>query len=119
MRTVWSRLKRAKSTPPHKRRSGSINDMIPQGTPVEAVEIQRSLQMELASFGVREDLYPTYACKHYEEETGEAVVVQTPMASTAVPGSFASPSAIAYLAVQKYVMYSPLYRLEQEFERQG
>ena len=34
-------------------------------------------------------------------------------------GSFASPSAIAHLAVQKYVMYSPLYRLEQEFDRQG
>ena len=36
-----------------------------------------------------------------------------------IPGSFASPSAIAHLAVQKYVMYSPLYRLEQEFDRQG
>lgn len=34
-------------------------------------------------------------------------------------GSFASPSAIAHIAVQKYVMYSPLYRLEKEYERQG
>lgn len=36
-----------------------------------------------------------------------------------LPGSFASPSAIAHIATQKYVMFSPLYRLEQEFERMG
>ncbi|MBQ0038457.1 MAG: IS66 family insertion sequence element accessory protein TnpB [Clostridiales bacterium] len=34
-------------------------------------------------------------------------------------GNFASPEAIAHIMVQKYVMYSPLYRLEQEFMRQG
>ena len=31
----------------------------------------------------------------------------------------ASAEAVAYLATQKFVMYSPLYRLEQEFNRQG
>ena len=36
-----------------------------------------------------------------------------------LPGSFASASAIAHIAVQKFVMYSPLYRLEKEYERQG
>ena len=36
-----------------------------------------------------------------------------------LPGSFASAEAVAYLAAQKFVMYSPLYRLEQEFNRQG
>jgi hypothetical protein len=34
-------------------------------------------------------------------------------------GSFASPEAVAHIATQKFVMYSPLYRLEQEFNRQG
>ena len=34
-----------------------------------------------------------------------------------LPGSFASAEAVAYLATQKFVMYSPLYRLEQEFNR--
>ena len=42
-----------------------------------------------------------------------------PMEPTVIPGSFASPFAIANLAVQKYAMYSPLYRLEQESARQG
>lgn len=134
--------KKAEKKKPRKRRSGSIDDVIPQGTPVEivehplpenervcsvcgselieiGVEIHRSLQMEPARFWVREDRYPTYACKHCEKETGEAIVVPTPMGPTVIPGSFASRSAIAHLAVQKYVMYSPLYRLEQEFDRQG
>lgn len=43
----------------------------------------------------------------------------TPMEPTVIPGSFDSPSATAHLAVQKYVMYSPLHRLEQESDRQG
>ena len=134
--------KKSEKKKPRKRRSGSIDDVIPEGTPVEVVEhplpeservcsvcgselveigveIHRSLQMKPAEFWVREDRYPTYACKHCEKETGEANVVSTPMAPTVIPGSFTSPSAIAHLAVQKYVMYSPLYRLEQEFKRQG
>lgn len=134
--------KKAEKKKPRKRRSGSIGDVIPEGTPVEVVEhplpehervcsvcgselveigveIHRSLQMKPAEFWVREDRYPTYVCKACEKETGESNVVSTPMEPTVIPGSFASPSAIAHLAVQKYVMYSPLYRLEQEFDRQG
>ena len=125
-----------------KRRSGSIDDAIPEGTRVEIVEhrlsedqqvceicggrlveigkeIRRSLQMKPAEFWVREDHYYTYACKNCEQETGETPVTTVPAEDAVLPGSFASPSAIAHLAVQKYVMYSPLYRMEQEFERQG
>ena len=134
--------KKSEKKKPRKRRSGSIDDVIPEGTPVEVVEyplpeservcsicgselveigveIHRSLQMKPAEFWVREDRYPTYACKYCEKKTGETNVVPTPMEPTVIPGSFASPSAIAHLVVQKYVMYSPLYRLEQEFARQG
>jgi hypothetical protein len=31
----------------------------------------------------------------------------------------ATPEAVAWIAVQKYVMYSPLYRQEQELRRMG
>ena len=117
--------KKAEKRKPRKRRSGSIDDVIPEGTPVEVVEhplpenervcsicggelvqigveIRRSLQMEPARFWVREDSYPTYACKACEKETDEANVVSTPMEPAVIPGSFASPSAIAHLGVQKY-----------------
>ena len=36
-----------------------------------------------------------------------------------IPGSFASPEAIAHIMVQKFVMASPLYRQEQELNRSG
>lgn len=83
------------------------------------VEIHRSLQMMPAELRVQEDRYPTYACKKCEKETGETVIVPTPMASAFIPDGFAFPYAIAHFAAQKHVMYSPLYHLEQEFECHG
>ena len=125
-----------------KRQSGNVLDVVPEGTPAEVVEhrlpenericsacgsemveigkeVRRSLMMKPAEFWVREDVYYTYACKNCEQETGEANIVKAAKEPALLPGSFASAEAVAYLAAQKFVMYSPLYRLQQEFERQG
>ena len=125
-----------------KRQSGNVLDVVPEGTPTEVVEhrlpeneltcsacgsqmveigkeVRRTLQMKPAAFWVREDVYYTYACKNCEQETDEANIVKTAKEPALLPGSFASAEAVAYLAAQKFVMYSPLYRLEQEFNRQG
>ena len=82
-------------------------------------EVHRSLQMKPAQFWIREDVYYTYACKNCEQETGEANIVKAAKEPALLPGSFDSAEAVAYSAAQKFVMYSPLYRLEQEFNRQG
>jgi len=125
-----------------KRQSGNVLDVVPEGTPTEVVEhrlpenericracgsemveigkeVRRTLQMKPAEFWVREDIYYTYACKNCEQETGEANIVKAAREPALLPGGFASAEAVAYLAAQKFVMYSPLYRLEQEFNRQG
>ena len=125
-----------------KRQFGNVLDVVPEGTPTEVVEhrlpenericsacgnqmveigkeVRRSLMMKPAEFWVREDVYYTYACKNCEQETGEANIVKVAREPALLPGSFASAEAVAYLAAQKFVMYSPLYRLEQEFNRQG
>ena len=125
-----------------KRQSGNVLDVVPEGTPTEVVEhrlpedericsacgsklveigkeVRRSLMMKPAKFWVREDVYYTYACKNCEQETGEANIVKAAREPALLPGSFASAEAVAYLAAQKFVMYSRLYRLEQEFNRQG
>ena len=123
-----------------KPRSGSVEEVVPEGTPVEVVEhrledrscpecgsemveigkeVRRSLKMEPARFWIQEDVYYTYACKVCEKETGDSGIVNTPKKPAVLPGSFASPEAIAHLMVQKFVMYSPLYRQEQEWGRQG
>ena len=118
-----------------KRQSGNVLDVVPEGTPTEVVEhrlpedericsvcgsemveigkeVRRSLKMKPAEFWVREDVYYTYACKNCEQETGEANIVKAMKDPSLLPGSFASAEAVAYLATQKFVMYSPLYRLE-------
>ena len=125
-----------------KRQSGNVLDVVPEGTPTEVVEhrlsgeelvcascgsrmeeigkeIHRTLQMKPAQFWIREDVYYTYACKNCELKTGEANILKTPKEPALLPGSFASAEAVAHIAVQKFVMFSPLYRLEQEFHRQG
>ena len=125
-----------------KRQSGNVLDVVPEGTPTEVVEhrlpenertcsacgsqmveigkeVRRTLQMKPAEFWVREDVYYTYACKNCEQETGEANIVKAAKEPALLPGSFASAEAVAHIMTQKFVMYSPLYRLQQEFERQG
>ena len=125
-----------------KRQSGNVLDIVPEGTPTEVVEhrlseeertcdtcgavmeeigkeVHRSLKMEPARFWIREDVYYTYACKQCEAETGEGNLRKTPKQPTFCPGSFAPPEAVAHIMTQKFVMHSPLYRLEQEFQRQG
>ena len=125
-----------------KRQSGNVLDVVPEGTPTEVVEhrlpedericsvcggqmveigkeVRRTLRMKPAEFWVREDVYYTYACKNCEQETGEANIVKAARGPALLPGSFASAEAVAHIVIQKFVMYSPLYRLEQEFNRQG
>ena len=125
-----------------KRKSGSVTDIVPEGTATEVIEhrlseeertcnscgtlmeeigkeVHRSLMMEPAKFWIREDVYYTYACKQCEETTGEANILKTPKEPSLYPGSFASAEAVAHIMTQKFVMYSPLYRLEQEFNREG
>jgi len=125
-----------------KRRSGSIEDVIPEGLPVEVIEhrlgeqqvlcsdceaemiiigkeVHRSLKIVPPQYSMLEDVYYTYACKACEVEIGETPIVKTPKEPTVLPGSFASPEAIAHIMTQKFVMYSPLYRQEQEMNRAG
>ena len=120
-----------------KRQSGNVLDVVPEGTRTEVVEhrlpeneltcsacgselveigkeVRRTLQMKPAEFWIREDVYYTYACKNCEQGTGEANIVKAAKEPALLPGSFASAEAVAYLAAQKFVMHSPLYRLEQE-----
>lgn len=125
-----------------KRKSGNVLEVVPEGTPTEVVEhrlpekdlvckvcgsqmeeigkeVHRTLKMEPPKFWVREDVYYTYSCKNCERETGETNILKTPKEPALLPGSFASAEAVAHIMTQKFVMYSPLYRLEQEFNRQG
>ena len=87
-------------------------------------EVVRTLEIIPAKFVVREDRYVNYACQNCkgedtEDEIGKSQFVKTPHLPMVYPGSYCSPAAAAFLMTQKFVMGSPLYRMEQDFSRSG
>ncbi len=117
-------------------------DQIPEGTETEVVE--HTLEGEavvcpecgntMTEIGVEEvctlklipaktvavkHRYHAYACQNCSKENIETPVVKAPREKNIIPGSFATPEAIAHSMTQKFVMGSPLYRQEQELNRQG
>lgn len=125
----------------HKKHEYAL-DTIPEGIPVQQVEhrlegeelvcpqcgdtmteigkeVVRTLEIIPAQTIVREDVYYTYACQNCNKEDIETPVVKAPREKNIIPGSFATPEAIAHIMTQKFVMGSPLYRQEQELNRQG
>lgn len=124
------------------KRSSRPEEVLPEGVPVEVVEhrmsaedlecpvcgetmeeigkeVRRSLVMIPAQVKIREDWYYTYACRTCTKESTETPVVKTEKEAPVISGSYASAEAIAHIMVQKFVMGSPLYRQEQEWNRQG
>ena len=128
----------------HKKHEYTL-DSIPEGTPTEQVEhrlegeapecpqcgetmteigkeVVRTLKIIPAQVVVKEDIYYTYACKACSEtcdEGCETPVVKAEREKNIIPGSFATPEAVAHIMTQKFVMGSPLYRQEQELNRKG
>ncbi len=125
----------------HKKHEYTL-DKIPEGTEAEVVE--HTLEGEavvcpecgstMTGIGVEEvctlklipaktvvvkHRYHTYACQNCNKENIETPVVKAPREKNIIPGSFATPEAIAHIMTQKFVMGSPLYRQEQELNRQG
>ncbi len=82
-------------------------------------EVRRRLKMIPAKVVVLEDWYYTYACRRCSKENTQTPVAKAAKELSFIPGSFATPEAVAYLMTQKFVMGSPLYRQEQELRRQG
>ena len=82
-------------------------------------EVHRRLKIVPAQVVVLEDWYYTYACRACSKENTETPIVKAEKSANFIPGSFATPEAVAHIMTQKFVMGSPLYRLEQEMKRQG
>lgn len=82
-------------------------------------EVRKTLKLIPAKAILRRDVYYTYACENCEKNDISTPIVKVLKEPAVIPGSFASPEAIAHIAVQKFAMYVPLYRQEQEWARQG
>ena len=117
----------------YRKRTRLTTDKLPKDLPIEVIEhelpaedcICPNCSGELHTMGreIREEfkvipakaiivrhVRHVYACRNCEG-TAEYVPV--------IKGGFASPETIAHIAVQKFMMASPLYRQEQELKLNG
>lgn len=125
-----------------KKHTNNLDGVLPEGIEVEVVEhglqeeericntcgavmkqigreVVRTLVLRPATATIREDVYYTYACSKCKTDAAETPIQKANRVPSVIPGSFASPEAIAHIMVQKFVMASPLYRQEQELNRAG
>ena len=82
-------------------------------------DVSRRLKIIPARFVVEETHVHKYACKHCQEQDITTPVKAARTEPPVIKGSIATAEAIAHIMTQKYVMYSPLYRQEQEYLRAG
>ena len=82
-------------------------------------DVSRRLKIIPARFVVEESHVHKYACKHCQEQDISTPVKAAQVEPPVIKGSIATAEAIAHIMTQKYVMYSPLYRQEQEYQRAG
>jgi transposase len=82
-----------------------------------SVEVRREIEMTPPQVKVIEQKRSIYSCRECERNGIEVPIVKADMPSPVIPGSFASPSSIAYIADQKYSQGLPLYRQEKQLQR--
>ena len=61
----------------------------------------------------------TYACSNCSKESEKTPFASAKLPKALIPGSIAAAETVAHIMTQKFVMGSPLYRQEQELERNG
>jgi len=118
---------------------------LPKGLPVETVEcvlpddemdcpkcgdtmrvigkevVRREVKITPAKVTVIEYVRYSYSCKPCEEAAVDEPVpiVKAELPPQVIKGSMCAPETVAHIIVQKFVMGSPLYRQEQEWNRGG
>lgn len=83
-----------------------------------STDTRREVKIIPAQVKVVEHVQYIYGCRHCEHSEIHTPIVKAQMPKPVIPKSLASPSALAYILDKKYVQGMPLYRLEQQFERQ-
>jgi transposase len=82
--------------------------------------LRRELVVVPAKHLVREHVQTAYSCRRCEKHAEPAPMKKSEVPAALIPGSgVASPSLLAQILNNKYVLALPLYRQEQEFKRLG
>ena len=126
----------------YRKKTRLINERLPENLPVEIVEHdlpvseqvcpecsgdlhvmgcekRRELRIIPAQAIIVEHVRKIYACRDCEKDECGVPILKAPIDEPVIKGSFASPEAIAHIMTQKFVMGAPLYRQEQDWNRNG
>ena len=82
-------------------------------------DTRRELAVIPAQIKVIEHRRAVYSCRSCAKNSDHVPIIKATMPEPLISGSLASPSAVAHIMTQKYVMHAPLYRQEQDWKRQG
>jgi len=133
-----------KPTKERPKKKGEMGSRLPEGLPVETVEIElpddqrecpeghgpmrvigkevvrREVKITPASVTIIEYVRYSYSCPPCEETSEKPVnIVKPEMPPQLIKGSMCAPETIAHIAVEKCVMGVPIYRQEQAWQRDG
>jgi transposase len=126
----------------YRKRTRLITDKLPEDLPVEVIEYELpetervcpdcSSELRVMGRETHEELKiipakavivrhvrHVYACRNCENTSDHVPIVKADMPESVIKSGFASPDTIAHIAVQKFIMASPLYRQEQEWKQNG
>ena len=82
-------------------------------------DIRRELKVIPAQVKVVEHRRAVYSCRACEKHNDHVPIKKAALPESIIKGSIASPSLVAHIMNQKYVMHVPLYRQEQAWLRDG
>ncbi len=82
-------------------------------------EVRKELKIIPAQVEVVEHVRYVYACRSCEKDNITTPIITAPAPAPVLPGSFVSPSLMAYVMSRKYAEALPLYRQEQQFKNYG
>lgn len=84
-----------------------------------SAETRQELKIIPAQVSVVKHVKYVYSCRHCEKNEITTPIQTAPMPNPVLPGSLASPSAMAHVMSQKFVEGLPLYRQEEQWKRMG
>jgi len=126
----------------YRKRTRLTTDKLPEDLPVEVIEhelpaserscpdcgctlhkmgedCREELKIVPARAVIVRHVRHVYACRDCEKNAEQVPIVKANMPMPVIKGGFAAPETVAHIAVQKFVMGSPLYRQEQEWAQNG
>ena len=84
-------------------------------------KVRSEMEYIPAKLVMKEYVQYVYKCVNSGKtvEHPEDIIYSAPVPAPVLTHSIASPSSVAWIMYQKYMLFVPLYRLERDFERMG